>query len=83
MMIIMIMMLVMMMVVMMVMMMVVMMVMMVMIFTLIDGLPGLFRDDEDGDDDDFHLHWVSGVLENPLLLLDLLPGKQLLEVGGR
>ena len=42
-------------------------------------------DDDDGDDnhDDFYLDWVCRVLDNPLLLLDLLPGKQLLEVGGR
>ena len=57
-------------------MMTIMIVMVIMIMTIYDC---------DGDDnhDDCHLDWVSRVLDNPLLLLDLLPGKQLLEVGGR
>ena len=33
-------------------------------------------------DDDFHLNRVFRVLENPLLLLHLVRGEQLLEVGG-
>ena len=33
-------------------------------------------------DDDFHLNRVFRVVENPLLLLHLVRGEQLFEVGG-